>query len=71
MTEAHKALRVVVATLCAYEVVAITLRKTPTLTKLNRRCPAIAPAILAGLAIHFYKEIKEPDNYEQLFPTCE
>ena len=69
MTEAHKALRVVVATLCSYEVVAITLRKTPTLTKLNRKHPVIAPAILVGLAVHFYKESKEPDDYERVFPA--
>lgn len=69
MTEAHKALRVVVATLCAYEVVAITLRKTPTLTKLNKRYPVIAPAILTGLAVHFYKESKEFDDFERVFPS--
>lgn len=49
-TRATKAL---VATLCGYEVAAITTGRVPTITALNRRWPALGAALVAALAIHF------------------
>jgi hypothetical protein len=50
-TPATKAL---VATLCAYEVAAITSGRVPTLTALNRRWPAVGMALVGALAVHFW-----------------
>lgn len=50
-TPATKAL---VATLCAYEVAAITTSRVPTITALNRRWPVVGAAIVGALAIHFW-----------------
>ncbi len=47
-------LRLAVATLCTFEVVAITTRRLPTLSQLTRRHPGIGIVLLAGLAAHFY-----------------
>lgn len=49
-TPATKAL---VATLCAYEVAAITTARVPTITAINRRWPALGLAIVVSLAVHF------------------
>lgn len=48
--------RDVVVILCSYEVVAITTRRVPTLTQLQHRYKVVGPAILVGLALHFYTE---------------
>ena len=49
------AVKITVALLCSYEVLAILSRgKVPTLTKLDRRCRVVGPVILGGLAVHFY-----------------
>lgn len=50
-TRATKAL---VATLCSYEVAAITTGRVPTITALNRRWPALGAAIVVALAVHFW-----------------
>lgn len=51
--EESPALRVVVASLCAYEAVAITTRACPTITALHRRHPVVGVTIVAALAWHF------------------
>jgi hypothetical protein len=49
--------KVVVGTLCTYEVVAILSNgHVPTLTEWTRRKQFVAPSILAGLLVHFYLE---------------
>lgn len=48
------ATKAVVAALCAYEVAAITTGRTPTITALNRRCPALGAVIVGALAVHFF-----------------
>lgn len=46
-------LRAVVATVCAYEVVAIASGVVPTVTALHRRHPWIGTAIVTALSWHF------------------
>jgi hypothetical protein len=46
-------LRGLVAAVCAYEVVAITTHKVPTVSWFARRHPVIGTAVLAVLAKHF------------------
>ena len=46
-------LRAAVAAVCAYEVVAITTHKVPTVSWIVRRYPAIKPLVLGALAVHF------------------
>lgn len=50
-TPATKAL---VATLCAYEVAAITTSVVPTITALHRRWPVVGAVLVGALAIHFW-----------------
>jgi len=45
-----------VAAVCAFEVIAITTGKVPTVTMLCARNRWLAPAVLAALAIHLYKQ---------------
>ncbi len=46
-------LRAAVAIVCAYEVVAITTRKVPTVSWIARRHPIAGTVVLAALAHHF------------------
>lgn len=46
-------LRGVVATACAWEVVAITTRKVPTVSRISRRHPWFAAAVTGVLVWHF------------------
>lgn len=46
-------LRGVVTVVCALEVVAITTRKIPTVTRICREHPAASAAVLTALAVHF------------------
>lgn len=46
-------LRAAVAAVCAYEVVAITTRKVPTVSWVARRYPVTGAVVLAVLAKHF------------------
>lgn len=46
-------LKALVAVACAYEVVAITTGKLPTVTRITRRYPVVGVAVLAVLAKHF------------------
>lgn len=46
--------KALVATVCAYEAVAITTGRVPTLTALDRRYPVVGAAIIGGLALHFW-----------------
>lgn len=46
-------LRGVVTTACAYEVVALTTRRLPSVSCLARQSPATGALVLAGLAVHF------------------
>jgi hypothetical protein len=57
MARLHKGwFRDLVVVLCGYEIVAITTRRVPTLTTLQNRYRIVGPAILVGLAVHFYME---------------
>ena len=53
-----------VALACGYEIAAITTGRTPTITMLCGRHRWLAPAVLAVLAIHLYRQpdgrIREP-----------
>jgi hypothetical protein len=46
-------MRLLVASLCTYEVVAIVTGCVPTITALHRRRPEIGPALTAALVWHF------------------
>jgi hypothetical protein len=50
---ADRYLRAAVAVTCAYEVVAITTRKWPTVSRLVQRYPLLGTIVLAALARHF------------------
>lgn len=50
---ADSALRALVAIICAYEVVAITTRKVPTISRIARMNPLVRAVVLAGLERHF------------------
>jgi hypothetical protein len=50
---ADRYLRAAVAAVCAYEVVAITTRKCPTVSRLTKRYPVLGTIVLAALARHF------------------
>lgn len=52
-------MRVLVATVCSYEVAAILTRRVPTITALHRQRPEIGSAIVAALVWHF-RPSKEP-----------
>lgn len=45
--------RVLVASLCAYEAAAILIGGVPTITALHRRRPVIGRSIVVALAWHF------------------
>jgi len=46
-------LRILVAATCAWEVLAITTGRVPTVSRISRRSPMFADAVLAVLDIHF------------------
>lgn len=50
----ERAAKYAVASLCSYEVAAITTGRVPTLTALNRRWPVVGVGIVAGLTWHFH-----------------
>jgi hypothetical protein len=50
----NRATKAVVAALCAYESVAITTGRVPTITALNRRWPVVGVALVGALALHFW-----------------
>lgn len=52
MKRVYPALRVGTALLCAYESASILTRRTPTLSELSARYPALAPALIAALTVH-------------------
>lgn len=51
-------LRRLVAAVCAYEVLAITTRKVPTVSWFARKHPAASAAVLTVLAMHFQPRIE-------------
>ncbi|TCJ23012.1 hypothetical protein [Nocardioides jejuensis] len=51
--EEHPALRVLVASACQYEAVAIATGLLPTITHVHRLHPAVGWTIVAALAWHF------------------
>lgn len=50
----NRATKAVVVGLCAWEVVAITTGRVPTITTLNRRWPAVGVVLVGALALHFW-----------------
>jgi len=52
-SHADPVLRTVVAVACAWEVVAITTHRLPTVSRLSKRHPLFRAAVLAALAHHF------------------
>lgn len=58
-TVADTVLRAMVAAACAYEVVAITTRRIPTISRIAHRYPATGVIVLAALARHFQPRILE------------
>lgn len=53
--------RWMVVTACGYEIAAIATGKTPTITVLCARHRWLAPAVIAALALHLYRQPgKEP-----------
>lgn len=48
-------LRASVAAICAYEAIAITSRKVPTITTIQTRQPVIGVCLVTWLAVHFYR----------------
>lgn len=48
------ATKAVVVGLCAWEVVAITTGRVPTITTLNRRWPAVGVVLVGALVLHFW-----------------
>lgn len=48
------ATKAVVVVLCAYECVAVTSGRVPTITALNRRWPAVGAVLVGALALHFW-----------------
>lgn len=49
-----RAFKHVVTAICAYEVVACTIGRVPTLTALQQRYRIIGPLLVGGLLVHFY-----------------
>lgn len=45
-----------VAAVCIYEAASIAVGKTPTITMLCGRYRWLAPAVLATLAVHLYRQ---------------
>lgn len=52
-------LRVVVAGACAWEVVAISTGRLPTVSRISRRWPVFGHAVLTVLEVHF-RPVKFP-----------
>lgn len=51
----RKEMKWVVASVCAYETVAICSGKIPTVTKLSQKNKLLPPVILGWLLVHFYR----------------
>lgn len=60
MTVAERALRTVVAAICAAEAFAIATRKIPTVTSCCRRRRSLTPIVLAGIAAHLILPLTPP-----------
>lgn len=48
--------RWVVVAGCSYEIAAITTGRAPTLTQLSARHRILAPALVAALAVHLWRQ---------------
>ncbi len=59
------ALKSVIAIACGYEVMAITTRKVPTISKLNAKYRWLGPLIVGYLASHFAYIQREQMEREQ------
>lgn len=46
--------KALVVAICAYEIVAVTTGRLPTVTALTGRWPALGVAIVGALAVHFW-----------------
>lgn len=64
MTALSRIFRALVASICAYEVAALTTRRMPTVSAICTRRPWLIPVIVGGLTVHLVRDTlaspKEP-----------